>query len=294
LQRLIFPVWYLTDGLISPRWKREMPMVATDKAFTGSIPEIYDRLLVPLIFEPYAIDLADRIKQFGPTRVLETAAGTGVVTKAIASRLPAQVRITATDLNEPMLARAKSGITDPRIEWQQADALALPFDDSRFDAVACRFGVMFFPDKVKGYAEARRVLKPGGRFFFNVWDRIEENDFANVVHQTLQQVFPNNPPAFLARTPHGYHDVGRIRADLAQAGFTDIAIETIAHRSRAASPNDPAIAFCQGTPMRNEIESRGAPGLETATRQAAQALAHRFGNGPIEGRIRALVVTAVR
>jgi ubiquinone/menaquinone biosynthesis C-methylase UbiE len=269
-------------------------MVASDKAFIGSIPQLYDRLLVPMIFEPYARDLAQRIKSHAPRDILETAAGTGVVTNALASVLPEAASITATDLNDPMLAQAKTHLAGkPQIKWQQADALALPFGDASFDIVACQFGVMFFPDKIKGYSEARRVLKPGGRFFFNVWDRIEENDFANVVHQTLQQIFPNEPPQFMARTPHGYHDAGRIRAELTEAGFRDIAIEAVEHRSHANSPNDPAIAFCQGTPMRGEIEARGTPGLEAATQQAAEALARRFGDGAIEGRIRALVISAV-
>jgi SAM-dependent methyltransferase len=272
----------------------EPAMVATDKAFTGSIPQIYDRLLVPMIFEPYALDLAQRIKQHAVHDLLETAAGTGVLTRALASHLPDTARIAATDLNEPMLAQARTRLAgNHQIDWRQADALALPFGDNSFDAVACQFGVMFFPDKVKGYAEARRVLKPGGRFFFNVWDRIEENDFPYTVTEALKVVFPGDPPQFMVRTPHGYHDVDRIRADLTQAGFMDIAVASVAHRSRAASPNDPATAFCQGTPMRNEIESRGGPGLDAATQQAAQALARKFGNGPIEGRIRALVVTAV-
>ncbi len=269
-------------------------MTASDKAFTGSIPQIYDRLLVPMIFEPYARDLAQRIKSHAPRDVLETAAGTGVVTRALAATLPEATSITATDLNEPMLVQAKTHLAGKsEIKWQQADALALPFGDASFDIVACQFGAMFFPDRIKGYSEARRVLRPGGRFLFNVWDKIEENDFPNIVHQTLQQVFPDNPPQFMARTPHGYHDAGRIRADLAAAGFSDIAIEVVAQRSRASSPKDPAIAFCQGTPMRGEIEARGTPGLEGATQQAAEALARRFGNGPIEGRIQALVVSAV-
>jgi len=269
-------------------------MTASDKAFTGSIPQIYDRLLVPMIFEPYARDLAQRIKSHAPRDVLETAAGTGVVTRALAATLPEATSITATDLNEPMLVQARTHLAGKsEIKWQQADALALPFGDASFDIVACQFGVMFFPDKIKGYSEARRVLKPGGRFLFNVWDKIEENDFPKVVQQRLRQIFPNEPPQFLSRTPHGYHDLGRIRADLAAAGFSDIAIETVAHRSRASSPNDPAVAFCQGTPVRAEIEARDGPGLETVTQQVAEALARRFGNGAIEGRIQAFVISAV-
>src|SRR5215470_11261934 len=146
-------------------------MVATDKLFAGSIPEIYDRFLVPLIFEPYAVDLAERLARTKPKHVLEIAAGTGALTRAIASRLPAHARIVATDLNKPMLDHAAAQQSDDhRIVWQQADALALPFDDQGFDAVACQFGVMFFPDKSRGFTEMARVLAPGGQAIVNSWD----------------------------------------------------------------------------------------------------------------------------
>jgi len=268
-------------------------MVATDKLFAGSIPEIYDRLMVPLIFEPYARDLAERIARVEPRGLLETAAGTGVLTRAIVSRLPVQTQIVATDLNQAMLdhAAAKQPQRDG-LTWQWADALALPFEDRRFDVVACQFGAMFFPDKIKGYSEARRVLKTGGHFFFSVWDRISENEFADVVTEALAALFPQDPPLFMARTPHGYHDVERIRGELTAAGFTDIVVESIDHRSRAASSRDAAIAYCQGTPLRNEITERDASLLEDATQAAAAAFARRFGNGLIDGRIRAHVITA--
>jgi ubiquinone/menaquinone biosynthesis C-methylase UbiE len=270
-------------------------MVASDKVFAGSIPEVYQRFLAPLIFEPYARDLATRLAKVEPQNVLETAAGTGVLTREIASRLPAHARMMATDLNQPMLnlAAAKQP-RGSRIEWRQADALALPFDDQNFDAVACQFGVMFFPDKLQGYKEARRVLKPGGRFFFNVWDKISENEFADVVTQALAKLFPQDPPQFLARTPHGYHDVEKITEQLTIAGFASISVESLDETSRAPSPRDPAIAYCQGTPLRNEIEARGPSGLEDATLRAANALAQRFGSGAIEGRIRAHMITAIR
>ena len=267
-------------------------MVATDKVFSGSIPEMYERLMVPLIFAPYALDLAARIAKVSPARVLETAAGTGVVTRALASQLPAAAQITATDLNEPMLVQARKTLPDARVSWQQADALSLPFDDGSFDAVACQFGAMFFPDRIKGYAEARRVLEDGGKFFFNVWDRIEDNEFADVVTQALGKIFPHDPPRFLARTPHGYCDEKQIRSDLKAAGFTDITIDAVDHRSPARSPRDAAIAYCQGTPLRAEIEARGAPGLQAATDIATEALARRFGSGAIDGKIRALVISA--
>jgi ubiquinone/menaquinone biosynthesis C-methylase UbiE len=268
-------------------------MAASDKVFAGSIPELYDRYFVPLIFEPYARDLADRVAEAEPHAVLETAAGTGVLTRAIAPRLPAGTRMVATDLNQPMLDYAKARYPHDRpVEWKQADALALPFEDQSFDVVACQFGAMFFPDKVHGYREARRVLKPGGRFLFNVWDRISANDFADVVTEALAVLFPHDPPRFMARTPYGYHDPERIRAELSAAGFSDIAIDAVDETSKAPSPRDPAIAYCQGSPLRNEIEERDREGLQEATEHAARALAHRFGEGPIEGRIRAFVITA--
>ncbi|MGY3535154.1 class I SAM-dependent methyltransferase [Bradyrhizobium sp. USDA 4452] len=264
----------------------------SDKVFAGSVPQLYDRLMVPMIFAPYARDLAQRIKGHRPRDLLEIAAGTGAVTTVLAAELP-DTTITATDLNEPMLAQAKTHLAGKaNIKWQQADALSLPFGDASFDIVACQFGAMFFPDRVKGYAEARRVIRPGGRYFFNVWDKIGENDFADVMQQTMFRVFPSNPPQFMARTPHGYHDPARIRADLAAASFRDIAIELVAHRSLAGSAQDAAIAYCQGTPMRGEIEAQGQPDLEAATQRVAEALARRFGNGPIEGKIRALVISA--
>jgi SAM-dependent methyltransferase len=211
------------------------------------------------------------------------------------ARLSHQARIVATDLNQPMLDCAAAREQTPgRITWRQADALALPFEDQSFDVVACQFGVMFFPDKVQGYRQARRVLKPGGRFIFNVWDEISENEFADVITETLATVFPQDPPRFLARTPHGYHDVAKIREGLTMAGFASISIETRGDISRAPSPRDPAIAYCQGTPLRNEIEARDPSGPEAATQACVQALALRFGGGPVEGRIRAHVITAAR
>jgi SAM-dependent methyltransferase len=267
----------------------------SDTVFAGSIPELYDTRFVPLIFAPYADDMARRVAALAPSRVLETAAGTGVVTRAMAQALPAQTKIVATDLNEPMLARAAAVGTARPVLWQQADAQQLPFEDAIFDAVVCQFGAMFFPDKVGAYAEARRVLRRGGTLLFNVWDRIEANDFAHIVTETLATLFPADPPRFMARTPHGHGDVGRIAADLAAAGFEHAPrIETVAARSRAASAHDAALAYCQGTPLRNEIEARAGPTLAEATAACAAAIAERHGEGAVEGRIQAYVVTVTR
>lgn len=274
--------------------ERSPALVTQDAVFAGSVPDFYDRMMVPLIFEPYAQDIARRAARVRPRSILEIAAGTGVVTRALAAALP-DTRIVSTDLNEPMLAFAKTRQPhSERVEWKQADASALPFDEQTFDVVVCQFGAMFFPDKVQAYREARRVLNDGGLFLFSVWDRISENDFADVVTQCLAGVFPADPPCFLARTPHGYHDTRRIAAELADAGFADVTIEAVGATSKAGSARDPAIAYCQGTPLRMEIVARDAEGLERATDVAAAALAERFGEAPISGRIHAFVVTAKR
>jgi SAM-dependent methyltransferase len=271
-----------------------MAAFAKDTLFAGSIPQLYDEWLVPLIFEPYAEDLAQRVSAWRPARVLETAAGTGVVTRAMARVLATGSTIVATDLNPPMLDRAAAVGTAQPVQWQQADAMQLPFADACFDAVVCQFGVMFFPDKARAYAEARRVLRPGGVFLFNAWDRIEDNEFADVVTQALATLFPADPPRFMARIPHGYHDAQAITRDLAQGGFAAApAIVTIAARSRAESPRVPAVAYCQGTPLRNEIEARcaaHATSLAEVTAVAATATAERFGAGAVDAKIQARVV----
>ena len=141
-----------------------------DSGFVGSIPQLYERYMVPLMFESYA-----------------------------------------ADLNQPMLDRAAEIGTVRPIAWRQADVSHRPFPDGAFDAVVCQFGVMFFQDKAGGYAEVKRVLGPGGIFLFNVWDRIEQNEFADTVDRALQTTFPRNPPRFMARVPHGYGCGGRTK-----------------------------------------------------------------------------------
>ncbi len=269
-------------------------MLETDKLFSGSIPENYDRYMVPLIFEPFAADLARRAALLLPNAVLETAAGTGVLTRALAAKLPASAIYMVTDLNQPMLdyAASRQG-SDNRLTWRQADALALPFEDKVFDLVLCQFGAMFFPNRIAGYKEARRVLKPGGKFLFNVWDRIEENEFADDVTKAVAEVFPEDPPRFLARTPHGYHDTQLINSDLASAGFSHVTIETRAEQSHAPSPRHVAMAYCRGTPLCMEIESRDASKLETAINLAEIAIAKRHGNGEVAAKIQAHVVMSI-
>lgn len=261
-----------------------------DAEFVGTIPDVYERLLVPLIFAEPAAHLAETLTPLDPHDVLETAAGTGVVTRALAERLPGAA-ITATDLNEAMLDEARRRGTGGRaVTWQQADAQALPFADAAFDVVVCQFGVMFLPDKHAGFLEARRVLHPGGRFVFNVWDSLEANDLPALVDRVVTSAVPEDPPEFLARTPFGYHDRDRIVADLRRAGFR--AEIEVCHGVNRGPARDVATAFCQGTPFRVELDARAGLGAERATALVTQALVDDFGDGVVEGRARWLQVVA--
>jgi SAM-dependent methyltransferase len=263
-----------------------------DSKFEGSIPRLYDRYMVPLIFEPYADDIATRVVALAPKRVLELAAGTGVVTRHLAQRLPAGTTIVATDLNQPMLDEAARVGTSRPVEWRQADAMQLPFPDASFDAVVCQFGAMFFPDKAKAFAEARRVLRPGGHLLLNVWDRIEANDFVSTICGALDELFPDDPPRFMHRGPHGHSDKQVLATHLAAGGFERPEIVTVTKASRCASPGDAAIGYCQGSPLRMELEAKGPDALARGTDAAVAALTARFGAGPIEGAIQAHVVVA--
>jgi len=272
-----------------------MSSAGVDKIFAGSIPKLYEEHMVPLIFQPYAEDLASRLASRTLSRVLEIAAGTGVVTRYLASMLPDDASIVATDLNGPMLDMAADIGTSRPVEWRQADAMQLPFEEGEFDAVVCQFGTMFFPSKSKAFSEARRVLRAGGVLLFNVWDRIEENEFAHTVTTALESLFPRDPPRFMARTPHGYYDLALVEHDLQDGGFvSSVQVNTVAARSIAASARVPALAYCQGTPLRNEIEARDKSRLGEATDVAAEAIANKFGPGPVNGKIQAHIFAVER
>jgi ubiquinone/menaquinone biosynthesis C-methylase UbiE len=269
-------------------------MAKVDTVFAGSIPALYDKYLGPMIFQPYADELAQRLFSLKAGSVLEIAAGTGIVTQALLKTLPPAVRIVATDLNQAMLDVAAAKDKVSRVSWQQADAQTLPFPDASFDAVVCQFGAMFFPDKPKAFGEARRVLKPGGRYLVSVWDSLAHNEVTDLVVSAVAEMFPSDPPQFLARTPHGHYDKDVIIAALKQAGFTDVTAETVTKRGKAASATDAVFGLVQGTPHRSEIEARDATRLAEATERAAARVKAKFGDGPIDSKIQAIVFTAIR
>jgi SAM-dependent methyltransferase len=268
-------------------------MAQQDTVFGGSIPQFYDRYISPALMVPYANNLVARLAGLQLGTLLETAAGTGVLTEAVATALP-NVTIVATDLNQPMLDHAATKPTLHRVRFRQADALQLPFDDQSFDAVVCQFGVMFFPDRPAAFREANRVLRPGGRFLFNVWDSPATNPIVTAMVAGLSQRYPDHESWFVERTPCGYRNPDIIRSDLAAGGFADCSIDTVALKGHVASSMGLAIGFCQGSPMRAEIEALDPTGLDAATAATAEAIAERFGRGAFETDLCALVVETTR
>jgi ubiquinone/menaquinone biosynthesis C-methylase UbiE len=269
----------------------ERSIMSAGPVFTGAMPAFYDRYMGPLAFAGYAGEMVERLRVAPPARLLETGCGTGVVTYAAAEAFP-QTEIVATDVSGAMIDFAKAKRPGANITWREADAQALPFSAGGFDAVMCGFGVMFFPNKRQAFREAKRVLAPGGRFVFSVWDGLEANEIHDAVFQAVAALFPDDPPSFMRRVPFGYHDADAIRADLRAAGFADVTVETVARELHAPDAREPAIGLCQGGSSRAEIEARDPGGLERATDRVAAAVEARFGSGPISARSRALFVTA--
>jgi ubiquinone/menaquinone biosynthesis C-methylase UbiE len=269
-------------------------MPTNNAAFVGSIPENYDRYLGPTLFEPYAADLVTRVDVTDGGAVLEIACGTGIVTRRLRDRLPALTKLVATDLNEAMMNHASRKFRDDeRVEWKQADATDLPFSDQSFDAVICQFGLMFVPDKVQAMREVQRVLKPGGKFLFSVWDAIERNDFPRIAHETISKFFDDNPPDFY-QIPFSLHDRTAIESMLTEAGFKGIEFTLLPLESIAASARDLTQGLVHGNPIITAIRERNEaliPEIEAAVFEAVVA---NFGNAPVHARMQALIFSATR
>jgi ubiquinone/menaquinone biosynthesis C-methylase UbiE len=255
-------------------------MIGQAASFVGSIPEHYDRDLGPVIFADYAADMARRVVASGPGRVLEIAAGTGIVTRALRDLLPDGARLMATDLNPPMLdvARAKFR-PDERVEFQPADGTALPFADAAFDAAVCQFGVMFFPDREKSYREVHRVLTPGGRYYFSVWDSHRRNPFGRLAHATVGSFFPADPPLFY-QVPFSYHQIDPIKEALTDTGFSDI--EVAVRRLEKEIPDIASFAhgIVYGNPLLDQIRTRGGVEPDRIVEAMADAFRREFGANP--------------
>lgn len=263
--------------------------MSTDSDWVATMPEVYDGCLGPTLFAPFAARLAATARALAPGRVLELAAGTGILTAELTRALPA-AEITATDLSPAMVAWAADRVAGPR--WLQADAQRLDLPDGCFDLVVCQFGVMFFPDKPAAFAEAARVLAPGGTLLFSVWDALETSDFPAAMMQAIAAVLPGDPPDFFVRVPHGYRDPDQLAADLRAGGLEPASIERVVLRGRSSSARSIARGFCLGTPLRFALQQRGS--LEETTSALEDEMVARLGAGPVDSQLAAFVVTAGR
>ncbi len=263
------------------------------KPYEGaSVPENYDRYLVPLIFEDYAADLAARLAIQGRKAILETACGTGAVTRHLAARLPEGTRLTATDLSPQMVDHTTRELGQrPELDFRQADALALPFPDESFDALVCQFGAMLYPDIGQGFREAARVLSPGSQYVFNVWDSLDRNGFSRCVHEAAARLYPDDPPRFL-EAPYHYHDLTRIADDLHEAGFESVDISVQPRQSWAAEAKHVAWGLVAGSPLAGQVAERNTYSLEEAVEAVASAVAKEFGPGPVSAPMQALQISA--
>lgn len=263
--------------------------VSSDTAFEGSVPRQYDRCLGPLLFKPYAEEVVRRTSHLFPSRILEIAAGTGILTEALARGIP-DADIVATDLNPDMLAIARERLSLSGIEVVQADAQQLPFPDNSFDLVVSQFGVMFFPDKAKAHSEARRVLRDSATYMLAIWDTLERNPVSKLIAEAVAAEFPEDPPQFMQRAPFGYADPDRIESDMRAGGFTDVRIETVELTS-TVNAREAALGMCCGSPMTSEIAERGQGAVERAAKAAEVALWHLDGK---EAPMSALFVSATK
>ncbi len=266
-------------------------MVDVRANFSGSIPEYYDSCMGPAVFEPFADDLVRRVAARPPGDVLEIACGTGIVTRRLRERLEPAVRLVASDLSKAMLDYARRKLREPDgVEWREADACKLPFGDGEFGAVVCAFGVMFVPDRRAAFREARRVLKDGGTFLFNVWDRIEKVPHGMAGAAALESFFPGDPEMRFT-TPYEMHDPVLLRDLLAGAGFQELRIETTRIQVCGVSARTLATGQIRGTPRSAMIEKRGVP-LDAVIDKVTAELTRIGGADPYRSHAQAVVVEA--
>lgn len=262
-------------------------MAETD-VFKHSTPELYDRYMGPLLFEPYAKYVAELVAWLHPNRILETAAGTGIVTRAVSEVVP-EATIVATEINPSVVQFAAQRVRLDNVTFEPADAQDLPFDDASFDLVLCLFGIMFFPDKVRANAEARRVLRPGGRYIVVTFNGLDLNPVPKVAGEAVATLFPEDP-RYMERGPFSYTDAARVEEDLQAAGFDDVKVEAIELSSRVIA-RDAARGIVLGSPFRAEIERLDPSALERAVAAVERKLVVWDGK---DAPMSAHVATAVR
>jgi ubiquinone/menaquinone biosynthesis C-methylase UbiE len=260
-------------------------------AFTAAIAKAYDRHLGPALFKPYAANLARRVVALPPGPVLETACGTGILTRQLRLHLDHSIGIVATDLSQGMIdnARARLG-TLREVRWERADASLLPFAADSFAAVVCQFGMMFVSDKAAAFREALRVLACGGVLAFSVWDGFAHNPWGRIAHETVRGFFPDNPPEFL-KVAFGYHNRRDLRHSLRSHGFVDVKLDTVRQELCSPSARSLAVGQARGTPVCIALQQRRIAADQVVDALNA-ALEELGGRRPFRSTMQAILVTA--
>jgi len=267
--------------------------MSDNAAFSGSIPEIYDKYLGPFLFEKYAIDLIERIENGEYKSILEIACGTGIVSKFLPEIFTNDEKIICSDLNPDMIEIAKKKVKEDRIEWKVVDMQEMPFDDNTFDLVFMQFGIMFAPDKEKAFREMYRVLKPGGKLLFNVWQSLEKNRFAFITNEIVTGHFKENPPAFY-QVPFSYGDENEIKRILSKVGFRDISLDNLKKSTTAEDAGLLAKGLVEGNPVILQINERDPALLPVIEKELTNELVQKMGDKPLKAELNAIVCEAIK
>ena len=259
--------------------------------FSGSIPHHYEQYLGPMFFEPYAIEVSKRIDPSSVHIVLEIASGTGRVTRHLRERIPGTSKLIASDISQDMLSVAKEKLRNLDIDWQIIDAQQLPFNDNSIDLVVCCFGYMFVPDKPKAFAEAYRVLKPGGMLLFTTWNKLELNA-ASYTYRTAAKKYLQDPLSESYNLPFSMNDERAISSILQNAGFSKITIESVNKVSISQTAKEAANGLAQGGSIYNEIMKRNPAWIEEIKSIVEKKLAENFGAAPMIAPMSAVISQA--
>jgi ubiquinone/menaquinone biosynthesis C-methylase UbiE len=182
----------------------------------GNAAELYEAILVPAIFRPWATDLLELADLRQGERVLDVACGTGIVARLAAAQVGMTGKVTGLDLNAGMLRVARS-LPAP-VTWIEGSALAMPLPDASFDAVLCQQGFQFFPDQAAWLQEVKRVLMPGGRVLLSFWKG--DTPYSSAMAAAVEKHVGLEAAATL-RTSRACPDAETVRSLMMQTGFRD-------------------------------------------------------------------------
>lgn len=262
--------------------------------FNGSVPEVYETVLGNFIFEPFAVDIVNRISNKNAFNVLELAAGTGRVTKHLIHAFSPNAKIVASDISLPMMEKAKLVVSSQNLTWQQVDIADIPFSEGSFDVIVCQFGVMFLQDKLRAFSEIRRVLKLGGQLLFSTWACIEENPIWKISNQVATKFFGPAPAAIQKSGPFSICNAVDAEAQLHDAGFIHTKVEKQRITSSISSASLAAKGFIHGLPLKDIIIKQNPEILSQIQEEMENSFADHFGNNPLTASFTAFVFEAIK